>query len=145
MQPKDATNFLDRLRPPLSRVVRAHHQLRLHAVDVRARVLHDAVVAVLQRTLAGDRDDRMDLDRRRHRDGLYRLDEVMTGRHVVHGRGDRDARTKRAGVAVDVRRHAGERERQREQSADDIGDELPARHEAAAVRGGDEDHAGHQR
>jgi hypothetical protein len=60
-------------------VVPPHHQLGLDAVDVRALVLDDAVVAGLERAVSLDRDDRVGLDARGDRDGLERAQKGWLG------------------------------------------------------------------
>ena len=62
---EDAADFLDRLGRGLSRVTRTHNQLGFDAVDVRALVLDDAVVALLDRARSFHRNDRMRVDARR--------------------------------------------------------------------------------
>src|SRR5437870_10077040 len=49
VQARDAPHFVHRERMALHGVPGPDHQLGLHALDVRARILDDAIVAILDR------------------------------------------------------------------------------------------------
>src|SRR5262245_34462979 len=83
---QDAAHLEDYLGIALRRVARAHDELRRDAVDVRARVAHDAVAARLGRAVALHRDDRVRLDSRRDRDLSEGLEEGIARGHVVDAR-----------------------------------------------------------
>src|SRR5271155_1246761 len=72
---EDAADLLDRLGRGLGRVSRTHNQLGFDAVDVRALVLDDAVVALLDGPRSFHRNDRMRVDAGRDRQRRQRLDE----------------------------------------------------------------------
>ena len=57
MLQQNAAHFLNGVWIRLTGVARAHDELRLDAIDVRAVLLDDAVVAVLDRAGAVDGDD----------------------------------------------------------------------------------------
>jgi len=59
VQAQDAPHFVHRERMALHGVPGSDHQLGLHALDVRARILDDAIVAILDRPRSLDRDDRV--------------------------------------------------------------------------------------
>src|SRR5262245_43281133 len=56
---QDTAYLLDGLGPVLERVTRVDDQLRLHALDMRAGVVDDAVAALLDWTRSPDGDDRV--------------------------------------------------------------------------------------
>jgi hypothetical protein len=64
VQPKNAAYFFHCMRIALRGMVGLHDQLGLNRFDVGARVLHDAVVALLDRAIPRDRDDGVDRDGR---------------------------------------------------------------------------------
>jgi hypothetical protein len=77
MLEENPTNFLNRLRVPLHRVIGSHDLLRFDAVDVRARVLDHTIVAGIDRTLALDRNDRVGGDVGSDWNRRKRFDESM--------------------------------------------------------------------
>ena len=141
MEPEDTAHLLDGLGNALGGMARPHDQLGLDPVDVGACILDNAVVALLDRPVLLDRDDRMGLNRRGDGDLLQALDKGVARRHVVDG--GRDDRKTHKGVPVpeDLTRHLrGDRGRG-QKPLDEVADEFPPRDEAAAMRGGNEHHA----
>src|SRR2546422_348747 len=59
------------------------HQLGLHALDVRARILDDAIVAILDRPRPLDRDDRVRVNPGGHRNVLESAKSALTPRRPL--------------------------------------------------------------
>src|SRR5262245_21549543 len=89
---EDAADLEDGLGLPLDGVLPPDDQLGLDAVDVRALVLDDAVVARLDGAVTLDSDDRVGGDPGVDGDLLQREYEWVSRRHVVHRRGQAAAR-----------------------------------------------------
>src|ERR1700687_2024799 len=96
---KDATNLLDRLGLGLSRVTRTHYQLGFDAIDVRALVLDDAVVAIFDRPQALHWNDRVSVNARRDRQRAESLNEGIGSVHVVERSRDNKGSLQHAGLA----------------------------------------------
>jgi hypothetical protein len=77
-------------------------------------------------------------DGRRDGDRLQAPDEGMARRHVVDRRRDDERALDGVRISGDVGRYSGEGEGQAYELPDDVGDDTPARHEAPAMRRGDE-------
>jgi hypothetical protein len=70
---EDTADLLDRLGRALRRVPGAHDQFGLDTVYMRALVLDDSVVTILDRTVAFHRNDRMGMHARGYRQRRQRL------------------------------------------------------------------------
>src|SRR3990172_11822258 len=77
MLPEVAAHLLYRLGASLRRMARPHDQLGLHPVDVGAGIRDHTVVALLDRPVPLDRDDRVGRNRGRDGDLLQGPDELV--------------------------------------------------------------------
>src|SRR5262245_6007884 len=85
---QDAPQLLDASLVPVHRVARGlDHQLRIHALEVRARVAHETVASLPVGAVAAHRDDRVRADARRDGEPGQRLQEAVARGHVVEAGG----------------------------------------------------------
>jgi hypothetical protein len=59
VQQRDAAHLLDRVRVRLRRVSGADDVFGVDTFEMRARILDDTIIAAFDRTVAGNRDDRV--------------------------------------------------------------------------------------
>src|SRR5262249_1603384 len=88
VQEQDAAHFVDGMWIGLTRVGRADHQVRIDAIDMGTRVLHNAIIAFLHWAVAVHSYDRVGGDAGHHRNGREGADEPCARRHVMNRRRD---------------------------------------------------------
>jgi len=144
VEQQNAANLLDRIRVRLRRVRGTDDVFRIDAIEMRARILDDTVVAALDRPIAGNRDDRMRMDTWCNRCCRHRLEDRVAGRHA-----EQAARTEIVGVDLEVagiarklRASADDAQWESEKPPQELGDRIFGEI-AAAVRRSDKDDPAH--
>ena len=97
VEQQNAANLLDRVRVRLRRVSGTDDVFGVDALEMRARILDDTVVAAFDRPIAGNRDDRMRMDTGGTRGCGHRLEDRVVWRHA-----EQAARTQGARVDLEV-------------------------------------------
>ena len=103
MQQQDAAHFFDRVRVRLCRVSGADDVFGIDLIEMRARIFDDAVIAALDRPVAGNRNDRVRVNTGSDRRRGYCLEDWVLWSHTKQA-----ARSEIARVDLEVSGIAGE-------------------------------------
>jgi hypothetical protein len=140
---QNAAYLLDRARVRLRRVSGTDNIFGIDAVEMRARIFDDTVVAALDRPIAGNRDDRMCMDTGGNRRCSHRLEHRVVGRHAEQAARSEIVRVdvEVAGIARKFDARPDDAQWKSKEPAQKLGDRILGEIATAVWRGDEDDPA----